>query len=181
MHTLWNDILAASSLAASMQDLYEAVSQNKIAVLQLETAEGMVTHSVQIPMPFHVADLPTEEEEAEGARGLWLTTANSLYYYGDSDGPDRGHAGGGAAHGGRLGGDMGDDFPGPSTYDGWDPRQISRDFALLLLDEEKKIVSELEAEGNETTLAMVEFVRHSKPTLTYVKRFRHDPLLLPLP
>lgn len=79
MSVLWRQILETSSLAASMQDVYEAVCANKIAALQLDTAEGMVTHSVQIPVPFHLSDLPnTDDAEAEGLRGLWITTANNF-------------------------------------------------------------------------------------------------------
>ena len=133
MSTLWNEILAASSLAASMQDVYDAVSQNKIAALQLDTPEGAVTHSVQIPMPFHVSDLPRDDEAA--ARGLWLTTANSFVHDGDAGG----------------------DGPG----------YLDRNFALLLTDDDKKIVAELQADPDETTLAMVEFVKHSRPTLSF--------------
>ena len=45
MSVLWKEILEASSLAACMQDIYEAVSQNKIAALQLETLEGTINQS----------------------------------------------------------------------------------------------------------------------------------------
>ncbi|CRK15244.1 hypothetical protein BN1708_017365, partial [Verticillium longisporum] len=49
MSSLWAEILMSSSLAASVQDIYEAVSQNKIAALQLDTVAGPLTPSVQIP------------------------------------------------------------------------------------------------------------------------------------
>ncbi|EGO52928.1 hypothetical protein NEUTE1DRAFT_150363 [Neurospora tetrasperma FGSC 2508] len=77
MSQLWEEILSNSSLAASMQDIYDAISRNRIAAIQLETIEGVVTHSVQIPVPFHVPDLP-QDGQAEEQLGLWLTTANSL-------------------------------------------------------------------------------------------------------
>ncbi|KAK3394565.1 nitrogen permease regulator of amino acid transport activity 3-domain-containing protein [Podospora didyma] len=131
MSLLWAKILSESSLAASMQDIYDAVSQNKIAALQLDTAGGMVTHSVQIPVPFHVSDLPQEGEQCH--RGLWLTTANSL---------------------------MSDDAIE-------EPGFLDKNFALLLLTDEKKIVAELQQDHDETTLAMIEFVRHCKPTLSF--------------
>ncbi|KAG4220851.1 hypothetical protein PC116_g30670, partial [Phytophthora cactorum] len=76
MSTLWREILEVSSLAASMQDIYEAVSHNRIAALQLDTAEGAVTHSVQIPIPFYLPDLPPDDEN--GSKGLWITTANTF-------------------------------------------------------------------------------------------------------
>ncbi|KAB5536582.1 nitrogen permease regulator of amino acid transport activity 3-domain-containing protein [Coniochaeta sp. 2T2.1] len=132
MTSLWNEILASSSLAASMQDIYDAVSQNKIAVLQLDTAEGTVTHSVQIPVPFHVPDIPYEHDT--DAQGLWLTTANAFLDV-DEDVDEAGY--------------------------------LDKNFALLLKEDEKKILSELQADPDETTLSMIEFVRHCKPTLSF--------------
>ncbi|OIW35021.1 hypothetical protein CONLIGDRAFT_567780 [Coniochaeta ligniaria NRRL 30616] len=132
MTSLWNEILASSSLAASMQDIYDAISQNKIAVLQLETAEGTVTHSVQIPLPFHVPDIPQDNDT--DAQALWLTTANAFLDV-DEDADETGY--------------------------------LDRHFALLLMEDEKKILSELQADPDETTLSMIEFVRHCKPTLSF--------------
>jgi hypothetical protein len=130
MTSLWEEILSTSSLAASMQDIYEAVTQNRIAALQLDTVDGTVTHSVQIPLPFHVSDLPQEGEE--GRPGLWLTTANSL---------------------------MGEEAAE-------NPGSLDRNFALLLMTDEKRVTAELQSDPDETTLAMIEFVRHCKPTLS---------------
>lgn len=130
MSSLWDEILSTSSLAASMQDIYDAVSQNKIAALELDTAEGMVTHSVQIPIPFHVSDLPQEGDE--GQPGLWLTTASSLMT------------------------DEAAETPG----------FLDKNFALLLMMDEKRVTAELQSDPDETTLAMIEFVRHCKPTLS---------------
>ncbi|KAI1776702.1 nitrogen permease regulator of amino acid transport activity 3-domain-containing protein [Hypoxylon cercidicola] len=131
MSTLWREILDVSSLAASMQDVYEAVSHNKIAALQLETAEGTVTHSVQIPVPFYLTDLPPDDETR--SRGLWITTANSFV--------------------------EDDSLNGPGFLD--------KNFALLLMTDQKKIVAELQADPDETTAAMIEFVRLSKPTMSF--------------
>ncbi|KAH6660236.1 nitrogen permease regulator of amino acid transport activity 3-domain-containing protein [Truncatella angustata] len=136
MSVLWRQILETSSLAASMQDVYEAVCANKIAALQLETPQGTVTHSVQIPVPFHLPDLPNiDDAEAEGHRGLWLTTANS---FADLD---------------------------VAAVD--DPTFLDKTFALLLLQDEKKIAAELQADQDEATNAMIEFVRLSKPTTSF--------------
>ncbi|KAI0828395.1 nitrogen permease regulator of amino acid transport activity 3-domain-containing protein [Hypoxylon sp. FL0890] len=131
MSTLWKEILDVSSLAASMQDVYEAVSHNKIAALQLETAAGTVTHSVQIPVPFYLTDLPSEDDP--GSKGLWITTANSFV---EEDSLN-------------------------------DPGFLDKNFALLLMSDEKKIIAELQADPDETTAAMVEFVRLSKPTMSF--------------
>lgn len=133
MSHLWDEILQTSSLAASMQDLYDAISRNKIAALQLETSEGTITHSVQIPVPFHIADLPPQDRE-EDSRGLWITTINS--FVGDND-----------------------------TIE--EPHYLDKNFALLLKDDDKKIIAELSADPDDTTLSMIEFVRHSKPTISF--------------
>ncbi|KAI1431990.1 hypothetical protein GGR50DRAFT_676612 [Xylaria sp. CBS 124048] len=132
MSLLWREILDVSSLAACMQDIYEAVSQNKIAALQLETPEGTIAHSVQIPVPFYLTDIQPEEEAAS-TRGLWITTAN---YFLEED----------SLH---------------------DPTFLDKNFALLLMSDEKKIISELQADADEATAAMVEFVRLSKPTMSF--------------
>jgi len=129
LEILWKEILQTSSLAASMQDVYEAISHNRIAALQLETAEGPVTHSVQIPVPFYVTDLPAEDHIRP--QGLWITTANSFV----EDSLD-------------------------------DPGFLDRNFALLLISDEKKVIAELQADSDETTAAMVEFVRLTKPTMS---------------
>ncbi|OTA81701.1 hypothetical protein M434DRAFT_401291 [Hypoxylon sp. CO27-5] len=131
MSTLWKEILDVSSLAASMQDVYDAVSHNKIAALQLGTAEGAVTHSVQIPVPFYLTDLPADDDP--GSKGLWITTANSFI---EEDSLN-------------------------------DPAFLDKNFALLLMSDEKKIIAELQADPDETTAAMIEFVRLSKPTMSF--------------
>ncbi|OTB03058.1 hypothetical protein M426DRAFT_322086 [Hypoxylon sp. CI-4A] len=131
MSALWKEILENSSLAASMHDVFEAVSHNRIAALQLETAEGAVTHSVQIPVPFYLTDLPPDDES--GSKGLWITTANSCV---EEDSLN-------------------------------DPSFLDKNFTLLLMSDEKKIIAELQADPDETTAAMVEFVRLSKPTMSF--------------
>ncbi|KAK7951167.1 uncharacterized protein PG986_006895 [Apiospora aurea] len=139
MSVLWRNILDSSSLAASIQDIYEAVTANRIAALALETPEGTVTHSVQIPMPFYLSDLPSmdaiDDAAAERFKGLWITTANTF-----GDVFETGHE---------------------------DPSFLDKTFALLLLQDEKKIVAELQADPDDTTVAMVEFVRLSKPTTSF--------------
>lgn len=130
MSILWKEVLQVSSLAAAMQDIYEAVSQNKIAALHLDTAAGVLTPSFQIPAPFYLSDLPPEDDSRQ--RGLWLTTANA--------------------------------FMSPEDLE--EPGFLDRNFALLLMDDEKKIVAELQADPDPTTVSMVEFVRLSKPTMS---------------
>ncbi|KAI8629118.1 hypothetical protein F5Y19DRAFT_485042 [Xylariaceae sp. FL1651] len=132
MSILWKEILEVSSLASCMQDIYEAVSQNRIAALQLDTPEGTIAPWVQIPVPFYLTDLPPEEEAAS-TRGLWITTSN---YFLEED----------SLH---------------------DPSFLDKNFGLLLMTEEKKIISELQADADEATAAMVEFVKLSKPTMSF--------------
>ena len=130
MRSLWDEILGTSSLAASMKEIYDAVSQNKIASLSLETVDSMVDHSVQIPVPFHVSDLPPDPDGDQC--GLWLTTANSFI-------PDN---------------------------EIEEPEYLDKNFALLLLADEKKIIAQLQGDPDGATVSMVEFVRHCKPTLS---------------
>ncbi|KAK5634755.1 hypothetical protein RRF57_010468 [Xylaria bambusicola] len=143
MSVLWKEILEVSSLAACVQDIYEAVSQNKIAALQLDTPEGTIAHSVQISVPFYLTDLPPEEKAAS-TRGLWITTAN---YFMEEDSLQ-------------------------------DPSFLDKHFGLLLMSEEKKIIAELQADADEATAAMVEFVRLSKPTMSYVIKISIAPIYM---
>ena len=128
MSTLWKEVLQSSSLAASMQDIYNAVSQNKIAALHLDTVAGILTPSFQIPIPFYTADLQPNHDQ----RGLWLTTANA--------------------------------FMSQDAME--EPGFLDRNFALLLMEDDKKIIAELQADPDPTTSSMVEFVRLSKPTMS---------------
>ncbi|KJZ79115.1 hypothetical protein HIM_01266 [Hirsutella minnesotensis 3608] len=129
--TLWKELLHMSSLAASIHDIYEAISQNKIATLHLDTAAGVLTPSVQIPALDYVSDIPADHEQ--GQRGLWLTTANA--------------------------------FLSQDALD--EPGFLERNFALLLMDDEKKIIAELQSDRDPTTVSMVEFVRLAKPTMSF--------------
>jgi hypothetical protein len=46
------------------------------------------------------------------------------------------------------------------------PGFLDKNFALLLMMDEKRVTGELQSDPDETTLAMIEFVRHCKPTLS---------------
>ncbi|KAJ2905108.1 hypothetical protein MKZ38_006354 [Zalerion maritima] len=137
MSALWEEILTESSLAASMQEIYEAISQHKIAALTLDMPEGPpINHSVQIPRPFYVEDIPENPTDV-AIKGLWITTANT--------------------------------FGGEEDYE--DPIFIAKNFALLLMDDDKKIIAELQADASQVdrdTMKMVKFVQLSKPTLSQV-------------
>ncbi|KKO98205.1 hypothetical protein THAR02_09686 [Trichoderma harzianum] len=131
MSVVWKELIQNSSLAASMCEIYNAISQNRIATLHLDTVDGILTPSVQIPAPFFVSDLPAEDDERH--RGLWLTTSNA--------------------------------FLSQDALE--EPGFLDRNFALLLMDDEKKIVSELQSDRDPTTQSMIEFVRLSKPTMSF--------------
>lgn len=47
-----------------------------------------------------------------------------------------------------------------------DPEFLDRSYALLLLEDEKKIVAELQADRDPTTVSMIEFARLAKPTMS---------------
>ncbi|GAB0132345.1 hypothetical protein EsDP_00000785 [Epichloe bromicola] len=131
MSVLWKELLQTFSLAASVHDIYEAVSRNKIATLHLDTPAGVLTPSVQIPAPFFVSDIPSEHHGSQ--HGLWLTTANSFLSHEQLD----------------------------------DPEFLDKNFALLLLEDEKKIIAELQADRDPTTVSMIEFARLAKPTMSF--------------
>ncbi|KFA61319.1 hypothetical protein S40285_05979 [Stachybotrys chlorohalonatus IBT 40285] len=131
MGDLWNDIFQISTLALSIHDIYEAISKNKIATLNLETATGLVSPSVQIPVPFYISDLPPEDKKEQC--GLWLTTSNT--------------------------------FINQDVLE--EPSFLDRNFGLLLMDDEKKIITELQADRDANILPLIEFVRLSKPNMSF--------------
>ncbi|KAK2589755.1 Nitrogen permease regulator 3 [Conoideocrella luteorostrata] len=131
MSVLWKELLQTFSLAASVHDIYEAVSRNKIATLHLDTPAGILTPSVQIPAPFFVSDIPSENDDSQ--HGLWLTTANSFLSQEQLD----------------------------------DPEFLDKNFALLLLEDEKKVIAELQTDRDPTTVSMIEFARLAKPTMSF--------------
>jgi hypothetical protein len=50
-----------------------------------------------------------------------------------------------------------------------DPTQLNKHFALLLLDEEDKIIAELQADNTELSAPLIECIRISKPTLSFLQ------------
>ena len=70
--TLYNSILAKSSLARAFSSVYASISASKIASVQLSPA---VTVSMQIPPLASTSVLPEQHETR--LHGLWLTTASA--------------------------------------------------------------------------------------------------------
>lgn len=130
MQLLWKEILDASSLAASIQEIYQSLSLNRIVSFQLDTANGPLNPSMQIPVPFYINDVGPDTETAQ--HGLWLTSANPRN-------PEE-------------------------AYEEYE--LLAKKFGLLLMDGEKKIISQLQVDLDPTTIAMVEFVRLCKPTMS---------------
>jgi hypothetical protein len=83
MKSLWHKILDKSSLAATMRDIYEAISSNNIANVRF-MSDPPVRLSVQIPKPYYL-NVPPENDE-ESMPGLWITTANCLLSQDGDDG-----------------------------------------------------------------------------------------------
>lgn len=51
--------------------------------------------------------------------------------------------------------------------DGLPTQYLSKHFALLLLDDEEKIISDIQAEAVELADPLIQFIKLSKPTLSY--------------
>ncbi len=71
----WDQILLKSTLARTMVNIFDSISNNKIAVIRL-ASEPPVSLSVQIPKPYFISMLPEFDEPS--CPGLWTTTANFL-------------------------------------------------------------------------------------------------------
>ncbi|CAI4213683.1 unnamed protein product [Parascedosporium putredinis] len=114
MQLLWKEILDASSLAASIQEIYQSLSLNRIVSFQLDTANGPLNPYGNRPTrPMAHLGKPRNPEEAYEEYEL-----------------------------------------------------LAKKFGLLLMDGEKKIISQLQVDLDPTTIAMVEFVRLCKPTMS---------------
>jgi hypothetical protein len=50
-----------------------------------------------------------------------------------------------------------------------DPTHLNKYFALLLLDDEEKIISEIQADNTELSAPLIECIRLSKPTLSFLQ------------
>lgn len=130
MSWLWNEILIRSSLASAIRDVFVAVSNNKIATIQLHTTSPLDL-SLQIPVPSFLTRLPTPTEPA--MPGLLVTTANPL-----------------VAEDGNEGQEV-----------------LNKHFALLLLNDESKIIAEIQADDTDISAPLIECIRLCKPTQSF--------------
>lgn len=87
MSWLWNEITIRSTLAAALRDVYIAVSENRIATVQLGTTPPL-NLSLQIPVPYFLTSIPSPNERA--MPGLLVTGANPLVK-GDGEEEDETH------------------------------------------------------------------------------------------
>jgi hypothetical protein len=60
-----------------------------------------------------------------------------------------------------------------------DPTHLNKHFALLLLDDEDKIISELEKDNTELSAPLIETIRLSKPTLSFLQVAQANSIELP--
>ncbi len=128
MKSLWQKILQKSSLAATIRDIYDAISTNNIANVRF-MSNPPVRISVQIPKPYFLSVPPENDEES--MPGLWITTANCLL-----------------------------------SQDGDDGAVLNKHFGLLLLDDEDKIITEIQADGGELAGPLLEYLKILRPTLS---------------
>jgi hypothetical protein len=142
MSWLWSQILAQSSLAGAIRDVFTAVSNSKIATVHLAT-NPLLDLSLQIPIPSFLTKLPDPTERA--MPGLLLTTANPLV-------DDEGVA---------------------------DPTHLNKHFALLLLNDEDKVVTEIQADNTELSAPLIECIRLCKPTLSFLQVAQANSIELP--
>ncbi|TVY83383.1 Nitrogen permease regulator, partial [Lachnellula suecica] len=132
MSWLWGQILLQSTLAGAIQDVFLAISNNKIATLRLATTPPLEL-SLQIPIPPYLTSFPSPDDRA--ILGLVLTSANPMI---DEEG-------------------------------NVDPTHINKHFALLLLDDETKIIAEIQADSTELSAPLLECIRLCKPTMSFLQ------------
>jgi hypothetical protein len=142
MSWLWGEILAKSSLAGAIRDVFTAISNTKIATVQLSTNPPLDL-SLQIPVPSFLTRLPEPTDRA--MPGLLLTTANPFV-------DDEGVA---------------------------DPTNLNKHFALLLLNDEDKIIAEIQADNTELSAPLIECIRLCKPTLSFLQVAQANSIELP--
>jgi hypothetical protein len=142
MSWLWGEILAQSSLACAIRDVYTAISNTKIATVQLATNPPLDL-SLQTPVPSFLTKLPEPTEKA--MPGLLMTTANPFV-------DDEGVA---------------------------DPANLNKHFALLLLNDEDKVIAEIQADNTELSAPLIECIRLCKPTLSFLQVAQANSIELP--
>jgi hypothetical protein len=83
MKSLWQKILQKSPLAATIRDIYDAISSNNVANVRF-ISNPPVKISVQIPKPYLLSVPPDNDQES--MPGLRITTANYLLSQDGDDG-----------------------------------------------------------------------------------------------
>jgi hypothetical protein len=142
MSWLWSHILVKSTLAGAIRDIFDSISNSKIATIHLPTNPPLDL-SLQIPVPSFLTSIPSATERS--MPGLPLTTANPFV---DEEGNE-------------------------------DPFNLNKHFALLLLDDEDKVIAELQADSTELSAPLIECIRLSKPTLSFLQVAQTHSIELP--
>ncbi|KAH8665749.1 nitrogen permease regulator of amino acid transport activity 3-domain-containing protein [Tricladium varicosporioides] len=128
---LWGEILIKSTLAGAIRDVYNSITNNKIATVHL-ASKPPLDLSLQIPVPAYLTSYPVSDERA--MLGLILTSADPMV-----------------------------------SDDGEEPAHLNKHFALLLLDDEDKIISEIQSDNTELSAPLIECIRLCKPTASFLQ------------
>ncbi|RFU35358.1 hypothetical protein B7463_g1013, partial [Scytalidium lignicola] len=59
-----------------------------------------------------------------------------------------------------------------------DPTHLNKHFALLLLDDQEKIITEIEKDNTELSAPLVQYIKHSKPTLSFQQVAQTESIML---
>ncbi|KAH8808403.1 nitrogen permease regulator of amino acid transport activity 3-domain-containing protein [Xylogone sp. PMI_703] len=59
-----------------------------------------------------------------------------------------------------------------------DPTHLNKHFALLLLDDQEKIIAEIEKDNTELSAPLVQYIKHSKPTLSFQQVAQTESIML---
>ncbi|CAD6504617.1 BgTH12-00125 [Blumeria graminis f. sp. triticale] len=130
MSWLWREILLRSTLACAMKEIFNSISQNKIATCELGPNFNI---SLQIPKPSFLMSLPTAREPA--IPGLFVTSADPMLIESRK----------------------------------YDESRLNKNFALLLTEDESKLLTDMHVNKTELSEALTECIRLCKPTLSFAQ------------
>lgn len=140
MSALYAVLQQTSSLANALATVYESISHSRIASI---TFTPSVSISFQIPPATSTSILPssTDPPSARPQPGVWLTTATAA--------------------------DNAEEVT--SSDDGPSPMSLAKNFTLLLLDDESKILADISHSGGPLAAALAQYIRISSPTKSFAK------------
>ena len=142
MSWLWSQILIKSTLASAIRDIYNAISNNKIAAVQLASMPPLDL-SLQISVPSFLTRIPDSTERA--MLGVLVTSASPFV---DEEG-------------------------------NVNPQQLNKHFALLLLNDEDKVITEIQSDNTELSDPLIQCIQLCKPTLSFLQVAQANSVELP--